>query len=470
MIGDIMLKKITQLETLVLKLIHEKKEVSVSDIASAAKMSKSDEGDRKAIRRLLNRLVKEGLLITKGAARARTYVAITSNRIMDTNTLITSSDPFKDIQLSKKSLSLLKFISKPRPAKAPIEYNQDFLYSYQPNKDFYLSKEQRIELMKSGLVENKILPAGTYARHIMNRLLIDLSWNSSRLEGNTYSLLETKRLIELGESAIGKEASEAQMILNHKDAIEYIVESILEKKITSHQICSIHALLSENLLGDPSASGRIRQIAVGIKGTNYIPLDNPYTLKESFMIFIEKFNLIKDPFEQSFFALVHLSYIQAFEDVNKRTARLVANIPLIKKNLRPLSFTDVNNEAYVKSLICVYEKNDINLFRDLYLWAYLRSAQHYTATQQAMGEPNLLKLKYRAEIQEIIRTIILKKVTGAKIVPKIQNLLEIKKLSKPDTEELFKLIEIEILSLHNDNIARYKIRPSEFQQWKSLCK
>ena len=180
--------------------------------------------------------------------------------------------------------------------------------------------------------------------------------------------------------------------------------------------------------------------------------------------------MIKDPFEQSFFALVHLSYIQAFEDVNKRTARLVANIPLIKKNLRPLSFTDVNNEAYVKSLICVYEKNDINLFRDLYLWAYLRSAQHYTATQQAMGEPNLLKLKYRAEIQEIIRTIILKKVTGAKIVPKIQNLLEIKKLSKPDTEELFKLIEIEILSLHNDNIARYKIRPSEFQQWKSLCK
>ncbi len=179
-------------------------------------------------------------------------------------------------------------------------------------------------------------------------------------------------------------------------------------------------------------------------------------------------NRIEDPFEQSFFALVHLSYLQAFEDVNKRTARLVANIPLIKKNLKPLSFTDVNKEAYVQPLLGIYEKNDISLFLDLYLWAYKRSSQRYSAIQQAMGEPNLLKLKYRTLIQEIVRALILEKVEGSQVVPRIQNLIEAQGLPQADATQLFQAIETEILSLHDGNIARFKIRPSEFQEWKSL--
>jgi Fic family protein len=298
--------------------------------------------------------------------------------------------------------------------------------------------------------------------------LIDLSWNSSRLEGNTYSLLETKRLIELGEAANGKDASEAQMILNHKAAIEYIVDSSTEESISSHDVCSIHALLSENLLGDPGASGRVRQIAVGIGGTTYLPLENPHALRECFDLFIDKVNRIEDPFEQSLFSLVHLSYMQAFEDVNKRTARLVANISLIKKNLKPLSFIDVEPYAYVKALLGIYEKNDISLIRDLYTWAYHRSAQRYTAVQQAMGEPNLLKLKHRAAIQEIVRTIILEKVEGTQVVQKIKSFIEAQPLPKADRHKLFNVIETEILSLHEGNIARFKIRPSEFQAWRKL--
>src|SRR6202035_367630 len=129
------------------------------------------------------------------------------------------------------------------------------------------------------------------------------------------------------------------------------------------EVFSIHALLSENLLGDSSASGRIRQIAVGIGASTYMPLENPHVLNDCFQAFIEKLNAVRDPFEQAFFSLVHLSYMQAFEDVNKRTARLVANIPLIKKNLKPLSFTDVDREVYVKSLLGVYEKIDVGLLR-----------------------------------------------------------------------------------------------------------
>lgn len=460
-------KRKADLEALILALLKEKKEIRVPDVALAAGMSKSNEGDRKSIRRVLTTLVERGLLEARGAARARVYAALTS-ALAETSKPQRASQPFKDIPLSQKSERLLKYVSQSLQARVPIGYNQDLVRAYQPNQDFYLTPPQREELLKIGTAESKVRPAGTYARTILNRILIDLSWNSSRLEGNTYSLLQTKRLIELGEGAVGKDAAEAQMILNHKRAIEYIIDSTTEEKITPHVVCSIHALLSENLLGDPSASGRIRQIAVGIGGTNYMPLENPYVLKECFQVFIEKLNLIQDPFEQSFFALVQLSYMQAFEDVNKRTARLVSNISLIKKNLRPLSFMDVGNDAYVKALLGVYEKNDISLFRDLYLWAYARSAQRYSAIQQAFAEPNLLKLKYSSDIQEIIRAVILERVAGPHVVQRIQNLIESKKLPETDAAELFNLIETEIVSLHDGNIARFKIRPSEFEEWKNL--
>ncbi|MFN7728231.1 MAG: Fic family protein [Bdellovibrio sp.] len=411
-------------------------------------------------------MVERGLLQPKGAARARVYVPTQTSSAKTPASPSKANGLFKDIPLSPESQILLEHVSQSLQARTPVGYNQSFLQSYEPNQTFYLTADQRAELLKVGTALDRLQPAGTYARHILNRLLIDLSWNSSRLEGNTYSLLETKRLIELGENAAGKNASEAQMILNHKEAIEYIIEAAAEPTISSHEVCSIHALLSENLLGDPSASGRIRQIAVGISGTTYMPLENPHVLKDLFQIFIEKLSLIKDPFEQSFFSLVHLSYLQAFEDVNKRTARIAANIPLIKKNLNPLSFVDVDQETYIKSLLGVYENNNINLFRDLYLWAYRRSCQRYSAIQQGMGEPNLLKLKYRTEIQDIIRGIILERVEGSEVVHKIQALMKAKQLPAADSAELFKLIETEISSLHEGNIARFKIRPSEFHNWR----
>lgn len=166
-----------------------------------------------------------------------------------------------------------------------------------------------------------------------------------------------------------------------------------------------------------------------------MPLENPYTLQECFDLMIEKINAIEDEFEQSLFSLVHLSYLQAFEDVNKRTARLVANIPLIKKNLKPLSFIDVDQEAYVKSLLGVYEKNDVSLIADFYMWAYTRSSQ---------------------------------RTRGAQVVSKIQTLIDSKDLPGGDRAEVFQLVETEIMSLHEGNVARFKIRPSEYIAWKKL--
>lgn len=453
------LKKKIDLEALILTLLEQRNEISLREIAQAAGLSASAAADRRAIQRALSTLIKQKAIHSQGEARARVYTIKPLPLTKDKN-------EFNDIPLSDKSADLLQYVSKSIHRRDPIGYNQEFLRSYEPNQTSYLTPALKEELGIAGKVESTVRPAGTYARNILSRLLIDLSWNSSRLEGNTYSLLETKRLIELGENAAGKDLTEAQMILNHKYAIEYIIESASEKKISSHEICSIHALLSENLLGDPSASGRLREISVGIAGTTYLPLDNPHVLKELFAIFIEKLNLIEDPFEQSFFSLVHLSYMQAFEDVNKRTSRLVANIPLIKQNLKPLSFIDVTQKDYVLSLLGVYEKNDVSLLRDLYVWAYKKSSQRYSAIQQTMGEPDLFKLKYRGEIQSIVRTIILEKVASAQIVKTIKKLIEELNLSEDVSSRLFHIVETEMINLHDGNIARFRVLPSEFQKWK----
>lgn len=460
-----------EIESQILRLLGQRDAVSIADVAEATGLSKDDAADRRAIARAFKSLVDAEKIKAKGAARARVYVKPTvdtpvAQQATSVAAVVIAEEPFKGIKLSTKSEELLKCIVQPLQARKPVGYNQDFLKSYEPNETFYLDVVLRSQLLKVGRVQDQIQPAGTYARNILNRLLVDLSWNSSRLEGNTYSMLETKRLIELGESATGRDATETQMILNHKGAIEYIVESVRGEEVSSREVCSIHALLSENLLGDPAASGRVRQIAVGIGGTTYMPLDNPHILKECFELFIKKLNQIKDPFEQSFFSMVHLSYMQAFEDVNKRTARLVANIPLIKENLRPLSFADINQEAYVKSLLGIYEKNDVSLLRDLYMWAYQRSAEKYSALQQIMGEPNLLKMKYRNIIHEVIQRVVIENTPGPQLVHRIQSLLEVKKVPESDFSELFKQIETEVISLHEGNIARFKIRPSEFDEWK----
>ena len=468
--------KTEEIEAIILELLDKEPEVSVRSVAKELEVSKDDDTKRKAIGRALLSLVEQNLIIPKGSGRSRVYIKFDNE--LDTRQPTeprktvtdrsTKENPFKGIELSPESQSLLQYVSKTTTERTPVGYNQEFLRTYEPNKTFYLTPEQRKKLLEIGRVEAIERPAGTYARNILNRLLIDLSWNSSRLEGNTYSLLETQRLIELGETATGKEAAEAQMILNHKSAIEYIVDSTEDEQITSHEVCSVHALLSENLLGDPAASGRLRNIIVNIGGSTYLPLENPQVLRECFDLFVDKINRIADPFEQSLFSIIHLSYLQAFEDVNKRTARLVANIPMIKKNLKPLSFTEVDERAYVSAILGVYERNDISLISDLYIWAYNRSSQRYTAVQQSMGEPNLLKLQYREIIHGIVSSIIIERIAGGEVVRKIREMVEESDVPEVDRAAVFSLIETEIVSLHEGNVARFRVRPSEFQAWKAL--
>ncbi len=371
------------------------------------------------------------------------------------------------LPFSKSGAEIQEYVRRPPELRKPVGYNRAFLDSYRPGESFYLTPAERAHLREVGTPKIAEQPAGTYARQILNRLLIDLSWNSSRLEGNTYSLLDTKRLIELGEEAEGKEHLEAQMILNHKDAIEFLVGSPEEIGFNRYTILNLHALLANNLLADPDAPGRLRHIGVGIERSVFEPLAAPQLIEECFSQVLASASAIADPFEQAFFVMVQLPYLQPFDDVNKRVSRLAANIPLIKGNLSPLSFTDVPREAYTDAVLGVYELNRVELLRDLFVWAYERSAARYAAVRQSLGEPEPFRLRHRAALRElvgaVVRTRMDKKQAAAHVSAWTREHIEPK-----ERERFQEIAEIELLSLHDGNFARYQIRPFEFAAWREV--
>jgi Fic family protein len=294
---------------------------------------------------------------------------------------------------------------------------------------------------------------------------MDLSWNSSRLEGNTYSILETERLLELGESAGNKDAQEAQMILNHKAAIELLVDQAAEIGFNPYTICNLHALLSDNLLSDPGACGRVRSIPVSITGTVFHPLEGPQVIDECFKQMLTMAEAIHDVYEQAFFVMVQLPYLQPFEDVNKRVSRLAANIPLIRKNLCPLSFVDVPEKDYTRAILGVYELNRVEYLRDVFIWACKRSCARYSAVRQSLGEPDPFRLRYRQLIGETVAEIVRNDMDKEKAVAFIRTHAE-DCVPTEDRQHFLEVVETELQGLHEGNIARYRLRPSEYAAWK----
>ncbi|MDP2827127.1 MAG: Fic family protein [Sulfuricellaceae bacterium] len=291
---------------------------------------------RRTAQRLIAKLIEAGQITARGEGRARRYSGA-KVVLVAASSAITDVFP-STIPLSADSLDILAYIDQPVEARKPVGYQRDFLNAYQPNETWYLSESLRRQLHKMGKTVDADEPAGTYSSAILNRLLIDLSWASSQLEGNTYSRLDTRVLIEHGKAAQGKAAIETQMILNHKTAIELLVENIGEMAFDRYTLMNLHSALAENLLPNPADEGRIRQHAVNIGKSVYRPLSTPQQLEAALKVVLDKANQTADPFEQSFFMMVHLPYLQAFADINKRTSRLAANLPLFRANLCPLTF------------------------------------------------------------------------------------------------------------------------------------
>jgi len=420
---------------------------------------------KRTLQRRLDQLVSDGRVEPMGQGRSRRYRVTPCDP--EPSGLVLREEPNPTARsewLSTEGREIRDIISLPLSERKPVGYRGEFLAAYQPNVTFYLPESLRRDLELIGGVGLGDLPAGTHLRQVMDRLMIDLSWNSSRLEGNTYSLLETQRLLAFGESADGKASHEAQMILNHKAAIEMLADDADQIDFNCYTICNLHALLADGLLQDPKAIGRVRSLAVGISGTVFHPLAVPQLVEEKFEIILQKSRSIRNPLEQAFFAMVHLPYLQPFEDVNKRVSRLAANIPLIRQNLCPLSFVDVDLKDYVGGLLGIYELNRVEYLRDVFARAYRSSCDRYAAVRQSLGEPDPLRVRYRERIKELVNGVVrarMDKRAAAKWIA-----AEAGESAPPaDRAKLIELVETELSFLHVGSIARFRLKPSEFEIW-----
>jgi Fic family protein len=359
-------------------------------------------------------------------------------------------------------------IRRPLSQRPRVDCQRDFLDAYRPNVDFYLPAKLREELLAVGRTDDMArLPAGTYIHNVFQRVLIDLAWNSSRLEGNTFSLLETDRLLALGSSADPSRVIEARMILNHKEAIEFLVGAPDEIGFNRYTILNLHALLASDLLETSQQEGRLRQIAVGIGGCRYLPLSIPQVIEECFMQILDKAGAIDDPLEAAFFCMVHLPYLQPFVDVNKRVSRLVANIPLIRENMAPLTFADVPVRDYTDAILAVYELNRVELLCDVFARAYSSSAGRYTEVRRALKVPDAALLAWHEEARGVAREVVQGLMDKASAAEHIRR-WSMQKLPAADRARVVELVEASLLSLHLGNIAKYRLRPSEFTAWHAV--
>lgn len=422
---------------------------------------------RRTLQRRLGELVDDKKIAISGKGRGLRYRKPKIIEVDITERVHVSDEVSAEVYVpvSRVGQEILDYVRQPIQKRKPVGYDREFLEAYHPNETGYLPAEILEHLYNIGRPPDGERPAGTYAHDILGRLLIDLSWASSRLEGNTYTRLDTQNLIELGQAAEGKDRREAQMILNHKAAIELLVEQAEDIGFNTFTFYNLHALLSENLLADPNESGRTRQRIVDISGTVFHPLGIPQQIDTYFRMILAKADAIEDPFEQAFFIMVHIPYLQPFVDVNKRVSRLGANIPLIRRNLCPLSFIDVPERAYVEGTLGVYEMKRVELLCDVFVWAYERSCQRYMAIRETVADPDPVRLRHREVLITIVAEIVrAQQAPGESVVRAIATGLAPPK----DLDRLIELALEDLRNLHEGNVTRYRLRLSEYRAWQPM--
>ena len=357
-----------------------------------------------------------------------------------------------------------RYAALPLEQRRSAGYHRGFLDSYSPNETYYLSPAERAGLRDIGGLDAAGESSGGYPADLTAKLLADLSWNSSRLEGNRYSLLEAGLLITRGEAAPGRDLGETQMVLNHKAAIEFLVAGPGLTGIDRSTLFGLHALLTANLLGNSGAAGRLRKTTARVAGSTFRPPASCGQIEEYFDRVLATARAIEDPFEQSFFLLTQLPYWQPFDHANRRVARLAANIPLIRSNLSPLTFEKVSRDVYDQAMLGVYELRRRQLLAEVFVHGYRHSASHYAAVRHMLGEPDPFRLKHGRVLREMIREVVGAGMSRKKAAAHIRDRVE-QQVDAAERTQLRDLSERELLSLHPGNCALYGIEPDELADW-----
>jgi len=400
------------------------------------------------MKRRLESLLRAEKITRSGQARATRYTLLAQPSAAPTSEA--AGAPI----WSKASVALRARLGLPLAARDAVTYRREFVDGYVPNESSLLGPALASDLARDARMRGQ-QPAGTYARKVLEQLLIDLSWSSSQLEGNRYSLLAT---YELFKSGLSDGDADAVMLLNHKHAIEFLVDAVPDYGLTPGLIRNLHAVLLQDLLLDSAALGAIRRKVVNISDTAYVPTQAPALLEEMFEAIVAKARLIKNPIEAAFFIWVNLAYLQPFEDGNKRTSRLAANIPLMLYNCAPLSFNDVDAQDYALAMMGVYEFLDVSLAADLFAWTYRRSLRKYVVVLESMGAPDPLRLRYREALNDAMQRIVREREPLRAVVSSMG-------LSEASAPEFERLLVDELQKLGAHNCARYRLSIGATEAW-----
>lgn len=340
-------------EEIILNQLAERGELGRAELAEALPEPVSDA----TLKRTLQRLVQEGKLETTGRARATRYRLSAAGVLFGTVDL----DAYFDVAPDERA--------------ARTGYNFGLIEHQLPQVALFSERERETLLSLQAEFERRLAEmTPTGKQRELTRLGIDLSWKSSQIEGNTYTLLETERLLREREEAEGKTREEAIMLLNHKAALDFIARhtDYLQELSVAH-IEDIHSLLVQDL----HVERNIRRRRVGIIGTVYRPLDNEFQIREALEAACRLVNGTTCVFSKALLTLVLLSYIQAFEDGNKRVARIAANAVLMAHGYCPLSYRSVNALDYKKAMLLFYERNNISAIKDIFMGQYAFAVNTY---------------------------------------------------------------------------------------------
>ena len=335
---------------LILEHIKEHPGQSSSQIAEALVAQAS----LATIKRGINELVDKLYVYAEGKARATKYFASPLFVPVDLDAYFSLEVDERNIQTS---------------------YNFDLIPDVLSHVNLFSESEMReLSFLQEQFSKNFAALSDEQKRKEMERLGIDLSWKSSQIEGNTYSLLETERLLRESKTADGKTKEEAVMLLNHKDALRFVLDNPdYLQELTINHIEDIHQLLTKELSVDTG----LRHRRVGITGTQYRPLDNEFQIREAMRDTCDLINSRTNVFEKALLALLLLSYIQPFMDGNKRTARITSNALLIANGYCPLSFRTVDSIDYKKAMLIFYEQNNLHAFKKIFIDQYEFAVREY---------------------------------------------------------------------------------------------
>ena len=344
---------LTKRQTYIQNLIQSHDGLSVPEILAFLENSEFEKISRITLIRDLNALIESSLIKRSEKARATRYFSISSNpllRIFDVGEYFKTENRNSGYQTFNFDIfdKLLGLFSE-----------SEILELENINRKFRLNINQFSE---------------TAIQKEIERITVEFSWKSSQLEGNTYSLLDTERLIKDRVSAKGHSVAESTMILNHKEAMDFIFQNRTEfKRLNMAEVEEIHKTITKDL----GVNFGLRKIPVGVIGTDYKPLDNQFQIKGVLERLCERINNLSFPVEKAMALIAMVSYIQPFEDGNKRTSRVLGNAILMAHDFCPLSYRSVDEVEYKKAMILFYEQNSIAYFKEIFITQFKNAVEKY---------------------------------------------------------------------------------------------